>query len=359
MKRNVVIVALFFGLFVMSVHATQRPLEIEAYKYHQKLMERQFGYLENSIRDARESYATISDGQPLAAVIHDGVSGCKSLGCGFPRSLEEWKDKESRLIEWNDHYPESPSAQIALARYYYELGWYHRGGGFSSSVSEDEKILYQQNVAVAKEKLEALPTATKEDPAWYTAMLAVGISQGWHRDIFNPIFEEATGKYPDYLPLYFRKGKYVNPWWHGSFDEFKDYVEETEMRADEPLSKHLYARLHWATGRRDAFESGLTDWERMRSSFEALVSAYPDLWNLNHFARYACLAGDAETLGRLLVEIGENRRLQAWFNDPGVYHACKLFAWEHNPALFSRTPTVNPTGISHSSSPVREERKPD
>jgi hypothetical protein len=50
----------------------------------------------------------------------------------------------------------------------------------------------------------------------------------------------------------------------------------------------------------------------MRASFNALVAAYPDAYNLNAFAYFACLAHDDKTAQDALHRAGGQVILETW-----------------------------------------------
>jgi hypothetical protein len=47
------------------------------------------------------------------------------------------------------------------------------------------------------------------------------------------------------------------------------------------------------------------DWKRMRVGFDNIIARYPDPWNINKYARFACLAKDYETAGLLMKRIDQ------------------------------------------------------
>jgi len=84
--------------------------------------------------------------------------------------------------------------------------------------------------------------------------------------------------------------------------------------------------MNWSQGTTTMFQDGSTDWSRMKAGFEELVSAYPDPWNINNFARFACIAGDWRTMGRLSEKIGEAPIPAAWHDDTRYYLGCRSAA---------------------------------
>lgn len=309
-------------------HAIDRAFERYSYIYHEKLMDEKYDELEQDARNARNSQDTISDGQPLLATIYGGTAGCLSLSCNYPRTLGEWTEKEKKLKSWLDQYPSSITAQISYAAFFIELGWFHRGGGYSHTVPRESWVLFKENIQKARGILEALPERTKKDAGWSFAMLGVALMQGWPEDQFNQLFYSAISQHPAYVPIYFKKSSYMEPKWYGSHEKFNKYVDEVVLLTKPFLGNQMYARLHWSSSNSKLFRSGRTDWRKMKLGFEELIEKYPDQWNINNYAKFSCLAGDREKLRELLVVIGGKPLKKAWYNSLEYFHRCSAYSRE-------------------------------
>ncbi|WP_019677766.1 hypothetical protein [Arsukibacterium perlucidum] len=313
---------LILSLYSIEVFSSERAFERYAAIYHEKLMLEKFEELENDAIEARDKRTTISDGQPLLAAIYGGVSGCQSLNCNFPKSLAEWQEKELKLKKWIEKYPDSITAQVGHAGYYIQLGWFHRGRGYANTVSKKSWVLFKENLEIAKTLLEGHSEKTKNDAGWNFAMVAIALYQGWPEPKFDELYEKAVSLHPTYIPVYFLKASYMAPKWHGSLEQFNLYVDNVVQNTKPTLGHQMYARLHWSSSGRNLFRSGRTDWNRMKNGFEELIANYPDLRNINNFAKFSCLAGDTQKLSELLGIIGENVLASAWFNNEEFYNSC-------------------------------------
>jgi hypothetical protein len=64
--------------------------------------------------------------------------------------------------------------------------------------------------------------------------------------------------------------------------------------------KSLYARVYWYLDqveyRGKIFSLSAAKWADMKDGFDDLTGLYPDLWNLNAYAYFACLAQDYKTM---------------------------------------------------------------
>lgn len=78
----------------------------------------------------------------------------------------------------------------------------------------------------------------------------------------------------------------------------------------------MYARIYWAAAQ-DQFHENLfaqssASWDRMRAGFDDVIARYPDQWNLQNYASFACEANDEETLKKLFERIREPSLDEAW-----------------------------------------------
>ncbi len=321
------VVTLTFIIGVANVYASDldRPLEKAAQEYHQKLLERQFDDLDRAAGELRKNNATTSDGQPRLAAIYGGAAGCLSSGCSNRLSEALWQNQHQLLLEWRKKSPQSVTAEIALASFFVERGWAIRGKGYANTVKTEAWRDFQESIATARKHLEGATPAAKNDPGWYGAMLRVGLAQGWEPDQFEPIYREGIQKHPLYLPLYFNASSYFAPRWYGSAAALRAFVEESVAATRSRLGETLYARLNWSVWTPEMFRNGQADWPRMKAGFERVVADYPDPWNVNNFAKFACVAGDAPTVFELAKKIGDKPIEAAW-GSPEYYSQCVAYA---------------------------------
>lgn len=274
----------------------ERPLEKAAYDHHRLLLNKDFTRLENIATAARTHKATLSDGQPVLAAIYGGVAGCLSSGCANKLNESEWQKRHELLVRWRELAPQSVSAEIALAQYFIEFGWAIRGSGAAKSVKPAAWPAFQMNIMHALNLLERATPAAKKDPGWYAAMLMVGLAEGWKPDRIMQIYKQGTADHAWYLPIHFSASAYFSPRWYGSPMLLRRFIEDAVKITEAQLGPSLYARLNWSLWTPEMFSDGQTSWHLMRAGFQRLTSDHPDQWNYSHFAKFACIAGDRETL---------------------------------------------------------------
>ena len=85
----------------------------------------------------------------------------------------------------------------------------------------------------------------------------------------------------------------------------------------------MYARIYWyasqAHFQNELFTKSFAAWPRMKEGFEDVIARYPDSWNLNNYAKFACLARDKETTREILKRIQSDPVMEAW--DPPSFYS--------------------------------------
>lgn len=317
------IVLCLLGGNAAAQSSSPRPMQRATDDHLALLMSRAYDKLDQAADEARTKHVAMSDGQPLLTAIYAGVIGC---GCGNQLNEELWQVRKQRLDEWTKRKPGSVTARLAVAAFPVKHAWMARGGGYASTVSPEGWKLFRERMEEGRKALEALDAGTRQDAGWYELMLDVGLSQGWPREKFDAVFFEGVSKYPYYTPLYFARMSFYSPRWYGSVDEGKRVVEDAVERTRSRWGETMYARLNWAMMDFSMFQTGQADWPRMKTGFEQMTKEFPDAWNVNSFAKFACIARDPQTLMALAAKIGDTPVVQAWENDVNVYQRCRLWA---------------------------------
>lgn len=300
-----------------------RPMQRATDDHLALLMSRAYDKLDQAADEARTRQVALSDGQPLLTAIYAGVIGC---GCADQLNEELWQVRKQRIDEWAKRKPGSVTARVAVAGFPIGYAWMARGGGYASTVSPEGWKLFAERTEQGRRALEALDAKTKQDPGWYELMLNVAVSQGWPRDRFDALFSEAVGKHPYHSTFYFKRMSYYSPRWYGSPEDEKRVVEEAVERTRPRWGETMYARLNWRDIDASMFEPGRTDWPRMKAGFQQMTKEYGDAWNINSFAKFACVAKDYETFSGLAAKIGDSPIPEAWEPSVHIYKGCKNIA---------------------------------
>jgi hypothetical protein len=300
-----------------------RPMVRAADEYFALLLKSDFSKLERTAEEARAKDLRISDGQPVLAALYEGTAGC---ACANSLTDELWQTRRTRLEAWRDQFPRSITARVALAAFPVYYGWFARGNNYARSVSPDNWKMFGERVEAGRVALDALDTSAKQDEGWYAAMISVALAQHWPSQRFDTLYEEGARKHPAYLPIHFNAANYYAPQWYGSQQAYSRFVDRAVQLVGSQLGTQLYARMNWSQGTDTMFQDSTADWKRMKNGFEQIIQGYPDPWNLNNFARFACIAHDWSTMNALAEKIGEAPVAMAWYDDSRIYFGCRTMA---------------------------------
>lgn len=298
---------------------------VETAKTAQDLLwHRQFAKLDRLAEQYRTEQSVGADGKPMLMGFFNGID-YSLTNCGDTPSTEaQWKQHQRLLRDWTKASPHSAAAMLASAGFMTTYAWHARGNDFSSTVTDDGFKLFRERIAKARAQYESMGQAERTFPAWYQGMMTVALAQAWEKPEFDALFDEAIKKFPAYHPFYYTKAGFYTAKWHGSDEEFHQVVEEAVL-ATPTLGETMYARLQASEWEATMFRDGQADWKRMSAGLQRMNQDFPGPWNQNVYARYACMAGDLDTLRKLLGEIGDKVAYPAW-GSKRYFEACRDYA---------------------------------
>jgi hypothetical protein len=297
---------LALGLGASTAFACGTPFDGEslAVTANKLLHAREFAKLDAMADKYRKQPGFTPAGQPALLDIYDGLSKMEDRCTGVDSTEAQWDQQATLLAAWRKAYPRSLTARIATGAYVHAKAWYVRGGGYASSVADQQWVDFAAGMKHARKLLETTVAATERDAGWYDAMLNIGLAQHWPAAAFDALSDTATRRYPDYLPLYVTSSYYHDKHWYGSDQEFKAYVDKVTERTRAAMGETLYTRLHHA-GREEEMYESKTSWPRMKAGWERITQDYPVAHNRNNFASHACSNEDAAAMKEQFAKIGE------------------------------------------------------
>lgn len=230
---------------------------------------------------------------------------------------------------WQRAVPQSRLRDLLAAIKWQRQAWEARGGASASNVPGESMKLFRERLALAAKALKDSEPSGRESPIWYWVALIVAGSSELPAAQFDSLFEEGVNRFPYYHTLYLTRMNYLLPQWGGSYDAVDAFIAKAVERTREKDGEAFYAWLYVDVARKfrgDLFTGTLASWPRMKKGFEDMIARYPDEWNKNLFATFACRARDKETTGRLITELGTAASLGAW--SPGfTTESCRRFAF--------------------------------
>jgi hypothetical protein len=240
-----------------------------------------------------------------------------------PGRDDHWLPVERKLDAWAKQFPQSSLVAIAQSWAYIGHAWSWRGSGYGRTVTPEGFRQVDAYAARAYDALMARQNVGRQDANWYAQLLAVARIQGWPAESHAALVNEATRAFPLSPDIYFAAASKLQPRWGGSAQAIAKFAAFAVERTRKEEGESMYARIYWAMG--EGVDAELwgpeVDWKRIRAGFDDLVKRYPDSWNLNHFARMACEAGDMPTARRVLQRVKDDVEQTAW-PDRAAYLRC-------------------------------------
>jgi len=255
----------------------------------------------------------LDDGRPKMTVLYYGLVYSVS---------RDWDYKIGQLREMQKRFPKSDTLALAEAIYWYKFAWHARGGGVASSVSPEGLKLFKQRLRRAEQVLKETKAYSSDLPGWYQTMLDVEFELGRPQETILKTLEEAVQRYKYYYPDYFAMVFYLLPKWGGSWQAVDNFANWSAKSTEPELGDAMYARIYWYVyekmwNRRTIFSETRISWKKMNASFQTILKRHPKSnWNLNNYAKFACLADDRETFLSLRKIIGQNIMKSAWRSVP-------------------------------------------
>lgn len=239
-----------------------------------------------------------------------------------------WEAAEDKARKWVAQYPKSVLAAIAHSRIHRHRAWKARGRGYASTVTKEGWRNFALHMNRATEALASRAETGKTDPNWWYEMLDQAREQSWPQQRYSELAYAALQAFPQNHDIYRAIALNLVPQWGGSWQALAAFADEAVVRTREKQGQIMYARIYWNVAR--YFEPRLLtrpegNWPKFRAGLEELVARYPDSWNLNRFAAFACDAGDKGTTRRLLARINDAVVAAAWANR-ATYNRCRSWA---------------------------------
>jgi hypothetical protein len=237
----------------------------------------------------------------------------RGLEIGMPVALKDRQKLLALLARWKKERPQSALRTVTEANAWFASGWEHRGTGFANTVSPEAMRLFRQDVERAAAALREGGVEAATTPLYYRAAIAIAGSSGRGHEVMDAIYREGIAKFPIDYPIADARRNYLMPQWGGSHEALDRFIRDAVKRTQHTDGTAVYARLYMAVARnvdqRDFFGSTKADWRLMRHAFEDAIALENDSLTLNGYATFACMAGDRETLRRVLVRLGSSADL--------------------------------------------------
>ena len=294
-----------------------------------------FSQLEEVSLNYRLTKSRTPSGIWKLTVFHAGISEAIKERARAQEREAAFRELEGMTARWAKRHPNSPSARIAHSSVLISHAWAFRGDGYASTVKPEAWKPFRKYIAMARAYLEKHKAIAAVDPRWYEEMLTVAKAEGWKRDEVDRLLDEALDREPLFYQTYFEALSYLLPKWHGGTREIDDFARKAVQRTSKQEGQGMYARIYWyasqAEFRNQLFSDSMVVWPLMKSGFEDVIARYPDAWNLNNYAKFACLAGDKLKARELLERTKVSIMSEAWQSREAPEMRERCASWASKP----------------------------
>lgn len=326
MKRT--IGTLWFAICLLPGSAFAGELEerVELKRYVASLFQaEEFAELDRLAEKFRKEESRTGSGLWKLTLFYGGLYLPREAGFGH----EAYEALEGKYLRWAEQNPESTVAHIGFANTLVDHAWVFRGTGWASEVPRDAWKPFREYLAKARLYLRDHKQA-KLDPQWYYVMLVVAKGESWPRPAFQKLVDEGIGRHPYYYEIYFVAIDYLLPKWHGDRARIEEFANFAVEKTQEKEGIGMYARVYWYASQiqygTELFTGTQVVWKKMSAGIDDVLARYPDQWNINNFAHFACLARDRRKTAELTVRIKDGPILYAWQNKRESYEKCRKWA---------------------------------
>ncbi|MEH6417503.1 hypothetical protein [Pseudomonas sp. CGJS7] len=241
---------------------------------------------------------------------------------------QRWKTVEEQTLDWARKSPESPLPRLLHAHILFDHAWEVRGGRYAVNTPKQVWKPFKALIARTAKYLDRERAVASRAPEYYWILLKTLRSSDGGGDHLT-VLEQGERAFPGYYPSYFAMFTTLMPKWHGSVEHIEAFAEAAAQRTERTDGAGMYARIYWYaaqdTYRFNLFKATGVRWERMKQGFDDVIQRYPDQWNLQNYARFACDAQDRDKLAELLAKIDGPPMMEAWSN-PQLFEKCSELA---------------------------------
>lgn len=240
-----------------------------------------------------------------------------------------WDTLEGTTEKWLVEHGSFSPAIVAAAIVRLKHGHQWRGGSSFNKIPADRLDLFKKSVESARTILDSHADAGSRDPGWYSQKIYAEMLLGQDKNLVLKLVDRGLDLDSHYMAIHFMANNALSQRWGGAPGDMSRLFAVARSHEDGKDGAYWYARMAYVNARSDGWEKTREigfDWPQVQRSFDAIVSAYPDPWNLNNYAAMACLVGDKPRLQELLAKLGSQVDPKGWFRRPEFLAECRASA---------------------------------
>jgi len=326
-------ILVLISLFIIAVSNCAIAGELEERKVITKqvialLNNENYKELEKLSQEYRVKKSRTSSGIWNLTLFYSGIEDAANF---HTKGENFWSSLKSKTEKWIKEYPKSPTPYISHGIVMREYAWKFRGGRWAYEVPNEAWRPFREHLNNTRNFLEKYKAIANTDPHWYVVRGYVATELSVDRTEFEKILDEGLRKEPLYYQLYFVAVRYFAPKWHGNKRDIEEFANSSVERTKEQEGLGMYTRIYWSASQTQYDEKLFTDsdvvWEKMKRGIDDVLRRYPDQWNINNFALFACLAQDKRKARELFGQIKGPPIIEVWESD-SAYLRYRAWAYE-------------------------------
>lgn len=282
--------------------------------------------LDNDARDYLENARRTSSGLWYLTLFDTGIMNFANRQVSQGQS---WDGLEEKAKAWIKANPNSAAAHITHAKFLIQHAWQYRSKRDGAEILKG--WLFNHYIERAQQALEESKEIAASDPRWYEAMFLVATAQNWEEEKFLALEQEGFSRFPYYYQMYFVAFDYHSPRWNGGDKQIEEFANRAITYTAEKDGRGMYARVYWYASQRyygsRLFTDSSVTWGKMSDAINDVLAQYPDQWNINNFAYFSCLAGDANKTKSLISRIQDEPLPSVW-REEGLFERCRQWSAE-------------------------------
>ncbi len=260
-------------------------------------------------------------------------SGVARAGSNDPQAAA-WARLETGSDQYLREHPDSPTAVVLDAKVLIEHAAVYRGGGYASHVPQSRWTPFYSHVDACTQVLESHREIGSADPEWYAIRVWAMNLRDAPKEQILAFTRTALQRHPEYYPIHYRTARALLPKWGGSGALMQQYLAVALERTRAAEGTQIYGRVLFNLARdsnRPSEELAEIDakWELFKASYEEILHAYPDPYNLGALRAMACLAGQKEDYKTITQRVTGTAPSVAWFDTPQKQRDCDDWAFRN------------------------------
>ncbi|HVZ00421.1 MAG TPA: hypothetical protein VHA35_13000 [Dongiaceae bacterium] len=191
----------------------------------QDLLDGEFTQLEATHKAAQSLEARFTGGQPELEVFYDALTKSSCTGF-FATSCSDdpsFDSRKQRLQEWLDRKSDPSTANLALARFWWDAAWAARGCGFANQVTSQQWQGFFERLKLAAGYAHQIDAQSDAEAGHL--LLALARDFNLPRDQIDAVFQQARRRFPTYFLTYQEYGTITLEKWSGRTDLTAPYVQ--------------------------------------------------------------------------------------------------------------------------------------